>query len=149
MALLALCVAGAAFSSIPAARDQVGSSKPYNLYAGASLWLMQNTPEGARIFQTDWDDFPRLFFYNSRNTYLIGLDPTYMQLYDADMYDRWVRITQGHEESMSDVIAAEFNSQFVITDLDHAGFLKRAATDPGLAEVYRDNQAAIFEVHPP
>jgi hypothetical protein len=149
MALLVLCVAGATFSSIPAARDQVGSSKPYNLYAGASLWLMQNTPEGARVFQTDWDDFPRLFFYNTRNTYLIGLDPTYMQLYDADMYDRWVRITQGDEESMSQVIAAQFKSQFVITDLNHAGFLKRAATDPGLVEVYRDNQAAVFEVHPP
>jgi hypothetical protein len=147
--LIGSFVIAAALKSIPAARDQVDSSKPYNLYAGASLWLMQNTPEGARVFQTDWDDFPRLFFYNTRNTYLIGLDPTYMQLYDAEMYDRWVDITQGDVESMSEAIAKEFGSRFVVTDLDHGAFLAKAAADPGLKEVYRDNQAVVFEVAPP
>ncbi len=49
----------------------------------------QNTPEGELVFQTDWDDFPRLFFYNTHNTYLIGLDPTYMQLYNSKLYDLW------------------------------------------------------------
>lgn len=39
------------------------------------------------VFQTNWDDFPRLFFYNSASVYTAGLDPTYLQLYDAELYD--------------------------------------------------------------
>ena len=144
--LLSLVVAVSIARSIPPARESLGSSKPYDLYAGASAWLEENTEAGARIFQTDWDDFPRLFFYNTHNTYLVGLDPTYMQLYDADLYDLWVEITQGDVEAPSELIASTFDSQYVHTDLNHGDFLQVAAQDPGLEEVYRDDQAVVFEV---
>jgi hypothetical protein len=132
--------------SIPPARAAVDSAKPYGLYANASLWLERNTPAGSRVFQTDWDDFPRLFYYNTHNTYLIGLDPTYLQLYDPDLYDLWVKITQGDVEHPSQVIATTFGSRYIHTDLKHGDFLRAAAADPGLKEVYRDDQAVIFEV---
>jgi hypothetical protein len=131
---------------ISPARAALDSSKPYGLYANASLWLEKNTPAGARVFQTDWDDFPRLFYYNTHNTYLIGLDPTYLQLYDADLYDLWVEITQGDVENPSQMIARTFDSRYIHTDLNHRDFLQVAAEDPGLKEVYRDDQAVIFEV---
>ncbi len=143
--LVVLVVAGA-IKSIPAAQKSLNASKPYNLYAGASFWLQQNTTEGERVFQTDWDDFPRLFYFNTHNTYLVGLDPTYMQLYDAELYDLWVNITHGDVEQPSKVIASRFHSRFIHTDLNHGDFLRQAEKDPGLKEVYRDDQAVIFEV---
>jgi len=144
--LLSLVVAISIARSIPPAREALGNSKPYDLYAGASAWLKENTEAGARVFQTDWDDFPRLFFYNTHNTYLVGLDPTYMQLYNPDLYDLWVEITQGDVEEPSELIAGVFASQYVHTDLNHEDFLLMAQEDPGLEEVYRDDQAVIFEV---
>jgi len=144
--LLSLAVAFSIARSIAPARDAIDRSKPYGLYANASAWLEKNTPDGSRVFQTDWDDFPRLFFYNTHNTYLIGLDPTYLQLYDSDLYNLWVDITQGDVKAPSQVIATTFNSRYVHTDLNHKDFLKVAAEDPGLKEVYRDDQAVIFEV---
>lgn len=147
--LLSLAVAASITVSIPRAREAIDSSKSYTLYADASAWLEANTPAGARVFQTDWDDFPRLFFYNTHNTYLIGLDPTYMQLYDADLYDLWVKITQGNLENPSRTIADTFGSHYIHTDLKHPGFLKVAANDPGLKEVYRDDEAVILEVISP
>ena len=148
-ALLATLVVLSIYGTVPAAQDSIRGSKPYYLYAGASNWLTQNTPAGARVFQTDWDDFPRLFFYNTHNTYLIGLDPTYMQLYNSDLYDEWVKITQGDVTRPSRIIAATFECLYVHTDLDHKSFLRVAASDPGLREVYRDDQAVIFEVVTP
>ncbi|MGE5378631.1 MAG: hypothetical protein ACM3XO_26555 [Bacteroidota bacterium] len=139
---------GIAVSFSPA-RAAVDGAKPYGLYANASQWLEKNTPAGSRVFQTDWDDFPRLFYYNTHNTYLIGLDPTYLQLYDAGLYDQWVKITQGDVENPSQVIARVFGAQYVHTDLSHKDFLKIAARDPGLEEVYRDDQAVIFQVIAP
>lgn len=144
--LLTLAVTASIIKSIPATQDQIQKSKPYDLYAGASAWLVQNTPAGERVFQTDWDDFPRLFFYNTHNTYLVGLDPTYMQLYDADLYDTWVQITRGEIEQPSQIITERFSARYIHSDLNHQSFLRLAAEDPGLKEVYRDGQAVIFEV---
>ena len=143
---LSVVVAVSIARSIPRAREAVENSKPYDLDAGASLWLEKNTSAGSRVFQTDWDDFPRLFYYNTHNTYLIGLDPTYMQLYDSDLYDLWVLITQGNVENPSKIIAGRFGSQYVHTDLKHGGFIRVAGRDPGLKEVYRDAQAILYEV---
>jgi len=132
--------------SIPRARESVAGSKPYDLYAGASHWLEENTPVDSRIFQTDWDDFPRLFYYNTHNTYLVGLDPTYMQMYDPSLYSLWVLITQGKVEHPSKIIAGRFEAQYVHTDLKHKDFISMAGNDPGLKEVYRDDQAIVYEV---
>lgn len=74
--LLALAVFAGILYSLPRARLSLQDSRSHSLYAGASTWLEENTPAGSLVFQTDWDDFPRLFFYNTHNTYLVGLDPT-------------------------------------------------------------------------
>ena len=62
---LALVLAVPLGVTLRQARAAMARSKPPTLYAGASAWLAQNTPPGSLVFQTDWDDFPRLFFYNS------------------------------------------------------------------------------------
>jgi hypothetical protein len=145
--VLALAVCLSLFRTLPVARARMEDLKPYDLYAGASRWLMQNTKEGELIFQTDWDDFPRLFFYNTHNTYLIGLDPTYMQMYDQDLYDLWVPLVRGEVNQPSQFIANVFHAQYVHTDLDHKAFIRKAEQDPYMTEVYRDHQNVIFQVN--
>ena len=125
----------------------INRSKPHTLYEGASAWLVDNSPPGSRVFQTDWDDFPRLFFYNTHNTYIVGLDPTYMQLYNPDLYETWVDITGGRVENPSELIVNRFGAYYVVTDLKHESFLKKAGADPELIEVYRDDLSAVFKVH--
>jgi len=147
--LLVAAVSAGIVKTIPATQGRMAQSKPFDLYEGASQWLMQNTPAGERVFQTDWDDFPRLFFYNTHNTYLAGLDPTYLQSYDRDLYDVWVKITRGEVEQPSQIILTRFSARYVHTDLNHKNFLRQAAKDPGLIAVYRDGQAVIFEVAQP
>jgi hypothetical protein len=143
---MVLILLPAAWWTASGTQESLGKSKPYQQYAGASAWLSQNTPAGSRIFQTDWDDFTRLFFYNSRNTYTAGLDPTYMQLYDPDLFDLWVDITKGRLEYPAETIATTFDAGYVITDLKHKAFLKKAEADPQLEEVFRDRYAVIFKV---
>ena len=149
IAIFLVVLASGAVRTLPAAQDSLRNSKPYNLYASASAWLQANTLPGEGIFQTDWDDFPRLFFYNTHNTYLIGLDPTYLQLYHSELYDAWVEITKGRIAQPSQAIAGRFGMKYVLTDLQHKGFIEQAAADPGLKEVYRDNQAIIYSLVTP
>ena len=126
--------------------DYARSTRDYLQYRDAARWLAQNTPAGARVFATDWDDFPELFFWNTHNTYLVGLDPTYMYLHDGPLYLRWRDITRGRVEQPSAAIRDEFDCGYVFTDRDHAAFLRHAAEDPGLVEVFRSANAVVFRV---
>jgi hypothetical protein len=144
--VLGIAVISFGVRSLPATQDSLRRSKPYNTYENASTWLIDNTSVGERVFQTDWDDFPRLFYYNTHNIYLVGLDPTYLQLYDQETYDLWVLITRGEVQRPSQFIANQFHSRYVISDLKHGNFLRQAEQDPGLREAYRDEQAVVFEV---
>jgi len=93
-------------------------------------------------------DFPRLFFHNTWNTYLIGLDPTYLHLKDPDLYDLWVDITRGKEKEPSVQIYERFAAEYVITDLAHDGFIDQASEDSGMEELYRDEEAVIYRIQP-
>lgn len=127
-------------------QQSVMDTRSAQRYSQASRWLVENTPPGARIFQTDWDDFPRLFFHNTHNTYLVGLDPTYLHLKDPDLYNLWVEITQGKVAHPSEAIFNRFAAEFVFTDTSHDGFVDQAREDPGFNQVYKDDEALIFQV---
>jgi hypothetical protein len=70
-------------------------------------------------------------------------------LYDSDLYDLWVDITRGKVKQPSKVILKRFSARYVHTDLKHGNFLREAANDPGLVEVYRDDQAVVFRIVEP
>ncbi|NTU65945.1 MAG: hypothetical protein HGB05_21695, partial [Chloroflexi bacterium] len=144
--LLAIMIAPLIITLTQARSVMADQSKPAETYAAASYWIAQHAAPGALIFQTDWDDFPRLFFYNPASVYTIGLDSTYMQLYDAALYDEWVKITQGKVERPGVQIRSRFDGDYVITDLKHTAFLKQAKDDPALKEVFRDQYAVVFDV---
>jgi hypothetical protein len=147
--LVVLALAPALWFNLVAARDSLERSKPYQRYAEAAAWLEANTPSGALVFQTDWDDFTRLFFYNTHNTYTLGLDPTYMQLHDSELYELWRNISKGRVEGPSEPIVHRFGARYVMTDLKHDDFLDEAGDDPNLVEVFRDEYAVVFRVVQP
>jgi asparagine N-glycosylation enzyme membrane subunit Stt3 len=133
-------------TSLNDARDLLANSKPADQYAEAALWLRANTEPDAMVFQTDWDDFTRLFFYNTEAIYTAGLDPTYLELYDADLYDVWVDITKGRVEKPSQIIRERFGGQYIFSDLKHDDFIEEAEADPQIEELYRDEYAVIYAV---
>jgi hypothetical protein len=144
--LTAISLAVMLFLSLSAAREAMATSKSSATFAEASAWLERNTPAGSLVFQTDWDDFPRLFFYNTHNIYTIGLDPTYMQIADPELYDLWVQITRGKLNDPGATIRERFNTQFVISDLAHGDFIRKANNDRLMQEVYRDEYAVIYQI---
>jgi hypothetical protein len=147
--LMLALLAWPVYQSTADARALMRDSKPADQYAAAALWLRTEAPAGAMIFQTDWDDFPRQYFYNSDVSYVAGLDPTFLQLRDQALYDEWVAVTRGKGDSMSQVIAERFGAAYVFSDLSHDDFIDRAEDDPNLEEIYRDEYAVIYQVSRP
>ena len=115
-------------------------------YRGGAEWLAAHSQPGEVVFTTDWDDFAELFFYNQKNTYLVGLDPTFMLLHDRTLFYEWDQIANGRLGLAAPVIARDFRSRFVFTDHAHEAFIKLADRDPAYSRAYLDQDCAIYEI---
>jgi hypothetical protein len=128
------------------AHDDFGNTDSPALFTGSGQWLTKNTPENAVVFQTDWDDFGRLFHYDSHNVFIVGLDPTYLSLADKKLYDEWVDLTQGRgEDDWAAQIKRDFGACYVVSDLNHTNFTNRADKDPKFHQVYKDDNSVVYQ----
>jgi len=128
-----------------AQQDVANTQNPLD-YAGAAKWLKVHSQPGEIVFNTDWDDFPFLFFYNSSNYYIVGLDPMYLYTYDAKKYQLYRKITRGKLQRPARKIAKEFRARYVFLDANHQRFYKNLKKDPAAQQVYKDSKSSVFEI---
>jgi hypothetical protein len=133
---------------VQAGRDVSNEADPYN-YRGAGEWLAANTEAGARVFNTDWDDFPMLFYYSPQNTYVAGLDPTYLHDKDAELWGIYANITLGRERQAAPLIRQRFGAEYVFTDNQHSDFLDKARASGSFQIVYEDRYTTVLRVLTP
>jgi hypothetical protein len=115
-------------------------------YRGVAEWLKNNTPEGAIIFHNDWDDFPPLFYYNTHNYYIAGLDPTFMYEHNNGLHKEWVDITSGKQDNISEIISRDFHSEYVFVDKDHVALENNLKRDGNFLLVYKDDEGKIYKL---
>ncbi|HVF50616.1 MAG TPA: hypothetical protein VNA19_11050, partial [Pyrinomonadaceae bacterium] len=127
------------------ARDIEGSAAP-NHYKAATDWLHANVPKGEMIFNTDWDDFPRLFYFASEYTYVSGLDPTYLHDKNPKLSELYKRITVGDEDDPGPIIRQSFGARYVFSDNEHEDFYNKALDSGWFDEVYVDDDATILRI---
>jgi len=65
--------------------ERWSSPSPYRLQA-ASEWMEEHSRPGEIVFNVDWSMFQELFFWNTRNHYVSGLDPIFLFAYDEELY---------------------------------------------------------------
>jgi len=142
------------------AQDIAGMAGP-DLYKGGMEWLSKNAEPGELIVNTDWDDFPKLFFYNPRLAWVSGLDPTYLLDKDRKLAELHGRITIGQEISKEEIdnlgplIRDNFCvgegdkrrcARYVFTDHEHENFFNQALDSGWFDEVYVDGDCSILRV---
>lgn len=141
-------------------KDIAGMAGP-DQYKGGMAWLSKNTEPGELIVNTDWDDFPKLFFYNPRLAYVSGLDPTYLLDKDRRLAELHGRITIGRDLTPEEVanlgplIRDNFCvgqgeqrrcARYVFTDHEHEDFFDHALDSGWFDEVYTDGDCSIFRI---
>lgn len=131
------------------AKDSVGGDgRGPARYREAGQWLAQNTP-GSLVYTSDWDDFPELFFYNSRNKYLIGLDPAFMYKKNKALFEKWVSLNQGKATGdVYDLFLKTFKTVYLFTDYNHPEFISMVERTEGIELAYGDRYARIYRLLP-
>jgi hypothetical protein len=145
-AIASIALAAALVFNARATIYDIGMSERHDYFRAGAEWQRANVPAGELVFNTDWDDFPRLFYFDPTHRYVSGLDPTY--LYDKDpalskLYDR---ITLGEEEDPGPLIRDRFGARYVFTDNNHHDFYEHATESGWFEVVYEDAQCTILRV---
>lgn len=116
-------------------------------YQKAGNWLSQNTPRGSLVLQSDWDDFPILFYFSDNNYYINGLDQTFMYNYNKNLFWQWVNITTGKSPSnLVGVIKDDFMASYIFIENDHLAMDNLFKNNNFFKLVYQDNEAKIYQV---
>lgn len=106
-----------------------------------------NIPAGARIFNTNWDDFPKLFFYDTKHSYVYGLDPNYLYSQNPDLYRLLTDITAGKIDDAGPIIRERFGAQYVFADAKENEDMIAKLLESGWADmVYEDDEARILKI---
>lgn len=107
----------------------------------------ENIPAGEIIFNTNWDDFPKLFFFNTKHRYVYGLDPNYLFSENPELYTQLLDITGGKTDDAGPIIREKFGANYVFADSKENDDMIAKLLESGWAEmVYEDSEARILKI---
>jgi hypothetical protein len=146
VAAVALCVPVGVH--VIAETEEIADTAAHADYRDGAAWVRQNVPAGEVVFNTDWDDFPKLFFYDPSHAYVSGLDPTYLYDRDAGLSKLYEDITLGRERDPGPLIRDRFGARYVFTDNEevHDQFYVNARDSGWFDRVYTDDSCTILRV---
>jgi hypothetical protein len=108
-----------------------------------------NIPAGERIFNCNWDDFPKLFFYDTKHSYVYGLDPNYLYSENPELYKLLIDLTNGKIDDPAPVIREKFGANYIFADAKENEDMFAKALESGWAEmIYEDDEARILRIRP-
>jgi len=116
-------------------------------YRGAGDWARLNIPKGERIFNCNWDDFPKLFFVDTNHQYVYGLDPNYLYSVNPELFKLMVEITSGSHDDAAELIRENFGARFIFSDAKENELMLRKGIEAGqMKVVFEDDDAKILEI---
>lgn len=134
------------FFNLRVTADDISSSQSHSYYKAGAEWMRSSVLPAQIVFNTDWDDFPRLFYYDPSHNYVTGLDPTYLFDKDPALSRLYDRITLGEEEDPGPLIRDRFGARYVFTDNGHDKFYNNAIESGWFEIVYEDTDCTILHI---
>jgi hypothetical protein len=145
-AVVAVILGVVLFFNAWSATEEIGNSEPHDHFEKGAAWMRANIPPGQIIFNTDWDDFPRLFYFDSTHNYVSGLDPNYLYNKSPELSRLYDRITLGQQENPGPLIRDRFGARYVFSDNHHHDFFEKARLSGWFDIVYEDTDCTIMYI---
>jgi len=161
--ILVVIIAFSIWSKINFVLSECGTDKSNKNIRETSLWLKENTPEKSIVFNVNWGDFSKMFFYNARNYYVLGLDGKFMYNLSPEKYWFYAHLSDGvvcnKEEcdegnnnlSIYEVLKNEFNADYIFVslvcdDFDYTDLINILNSDSRFEKVYENEGGEIWEL---
>jgi hypothetical protein len=147
-AVVAILLGVALFFNVRETAKTIAGDDGPDHYRKGMEWISANVPPGQMIFNTDWDDFPKLFFYDTSHTYVSGLDPTYLLDKNGELSKLYENITLGHEKDPAPLIRDRFGARYIFTDNEkvHDDLYYNAMQSGWVDKVYEDDECTVLHI---
>ena len=140
------------------------NSIPPDAYRESALWLKENSRPGDIVFNTHWDDFSILFFWNQKNYYIGGLDPIFQYDYDPGLYWEYHFLSKGITDEFTcndkncspegrketyKALMEDFNAKYIfIEQRRNPDLYSLLESDPRFKKEFlsKDNRETIFSI---
>lgn len=134
--------------------ENIASNEPADKYKKTMEWATgldetgaENIPAGELIFNCTWDDFPKLFFYNTKHRYVYGLDPNYLYSENPEQYKMLKDLTEGKIDDPAPMIREKFGARYVFADAKENTDLFAKLLSSGWGEIiYEDEDARLLKI---
>lgn len=134
--------------------ETIAGNEANDRYQRAMAWATgvdengkENIPKGERIFNANWDDFPKLFFFNTKHSYVYGLDPNYLYSQNPDLYKLLLEITGGKVDDPASVIREKFGANYIFVDAKENEDMVAKLLDSGWVDmVYEDEESRLMKI---
>ncbi len=127
--------------------SDIRNNEAADKYENAMRWTNENIPEGERIFNCNWDDFPKMFFYDQKHSYVYGLDPNYLYSKNPELYKQIGDITGGKIDDPAPIIRDQFGAKWIFTDAkENTDFIAKALESGWCETAYEDSDARILKI---
>ena len=135
-------------SAVIAETKEISDTASHTRYTKGIDWMRTHIPPGQIVFNTDWDDFPKLFYYDPSHAYVSGLDPTYLHDQNRQLSRLYEDITLGREKDPGPLIRDRFGARYVFTDNEdvHNDFYDAAMDSGWFEEVYTDEDCTVLYI---
>ncbi|MGB7209803.1 MAG: hypothetical protein WBD27_14165 [Pyrinomonadaceae bacterium] len=138
----------------PGLMGTIAGNEPNDKYRRVMEWATgvdangkENIPAEARIFNCNWDDFPKLFFFDTKHRYVYGLDPNYLYSENPELYKLLLEITEGKANEAGPLIREKFGASYIFADAKENTDMIAKALESGWVEtVYEDDEARILKI---
>jgi hypothetical protein len=124
-------------------------------YSAGAEWLRTHVTPGTLIFNLRYEDFPKLFFYDTGHTYVSGLDPLYLENKHPDLAELSQQLYLGKQPNPAYAVHSDFamagapGVSYVFAS-NVAGPPSRGWLDymqqSGFDIVYQDQDCTIFRI---
>ncbi len=119
--------------------------------------MAEQSQPGDIVINTQWDQFPQLFYWDSQNYYPVGMDPTFMFIYDPDLYWKWRDVADDEKQdwgsvtTLHDEVAKDLNAEFVFIDAKRNGNLsdyidRQDPSHENFEKIYSKNNIIVYKV---
>ena len=127
----------------------------------AALYLRSHAPDGAKVFETEWDDTVVLMHFSDRQRYLVALDPHYMFHHTprgrapGETFRLWSGVIEGRtrvvdpgqarERDWVSVVREDFETDYLIGLQQRNVLLANLRAAPGVVETYSAFGLSVFD----
>lgn len=127
-----------------------------------ATWLKNNAQPEEIVFNIHWDRFAQLFYWNSNNYYINGMDPIFEYAYDPSLYWKThflaidagtsftcgkIKCTKEEVEPTVDVLKKDFHASYiVIQKLRSPKLYAYLSSAPEFRKVFEGDTDAVFKV---